>query len=448
MKRLLAAAAALVLSLGVAVSATADERDDLQDQIDQNNSKLEQLESELEGFDSELQETYLALEAAERRLPDARDELLAAEEALAAAVRVQEETAARLEFAQNELAELDAEIAETRATMESSQGSLGELARTTYQNGIALSPTALVLSTQSSEDFLSQYSAMESAVRSQTSALSEMNDLDAILRNAEARQEAVAERIEELKVEADAAVVAADEARIVAEERKREIENLIVQKQTYAAALEDQKVAAQEQAARIESDNTSFASEIQRLDEQERERQRKAEEARKAEEERLTQQQSAGSSSSSGSSSSGSSGSSSSTTLGSPISGSLIVTSAFGYRVYPITGGWFMHNGVDLRSACGNPQYSSASGTVSAVRGAVGNGTHGNQVIINNGSIGGNRYITVYNHLSSFAVSAGQSVSAGQVIGYTGATGKVTGCHVHFEIWKNGVAVDPMGIIR
>lgn len=122
------------------------------------------------------------------------------------------------------------------------------------------------------------------------------------------------------------------------------------------------------------------------------------------------------------------------------------MTSSYGYRVYPITGGWFMHNGVDLRSACGNSQVSAASGTVSAVKPAYGNGTHGNQVIINHGIIGGNSYVTVYNHLSRFAVSTGESVSQGEVIGYTGATGNVTGCHVHFEVWKNGSTIDPMGL--
>ena len=114
-------------------------------------------------------------------------------------------------------------------------------------------------------------------------------------------------------------------------------------------------------------------------------------------------------------------------------------------RWYPITGGYYMHQGVDLRSACGNSQVASAAGTVSAVRPAP-NGTHGNQVMINHGTINGSRYVTVYNHLSRFAVSQGQSVSQGQTIGYTGATGNVTGCHVHFEVWRNGSTIDPMGL--
>jgi murein DD-endopeptidase MepM/ murein hydrolase activator NlpD len=114
-------------------------------------------------------------------------------------------------------------------------------------------------------------------------------------------------------------------------------------------------------------------------------------------------------------------------------------------RWYPITGGNWMHLGTDIRSACGDPQYAAAGGTVTAVKPAP-NGTHGNQVIINHGYLGGSSYVTVYNHLSRFGVRPGQQVSQGQVIGNTGATGNVTGCHVHFEVWKNGSTIDPMGL--
>jgi murein DD-endopeptidase MepM/ murein hydrolase activator NlpD len=123
------------------------------------------------------------------------------------------------------------------------------------------------------------------------------------------------------------------------------------------------------------------------------------------------------------------------------------VTSPYGYRVYPITGGWFMHNGVDLRSSCGEAQYSSAAGTVIKIGYAASNGTHGNQVIINHGVLGGRSTVTVYNHLSRFAVRYGQRVSKGQVIGNTGATGNVTGCHVHFELWLDGATVNPMAYL-
>jgi murein DD-endopeptidase MepM/ murein hydrolase activator NlpD len=66
-------------------------------------------------------------------------------------------------------------------------------------------------------------------------------------------------------------------------------------------------------------------------------------------------------------------------------------------------------------------------------------GGYGNMTIINHG--GG--LATLYGHQSSIAVTQGQTVSQGQVIGYVGSTGKSTGCHLHFEVRVNGTPVEP-----
>lgn len=452
MKRLIAVAAVLALSLAGAVVAHADERDDLRGQISENEEELERLASELEGVDTNLQETYLALEASKQRLVLAREELRLAEEALEEAVRVQEQVAARLAYAENQLETLDEEISETKLKIEDTESSLGELARTTYQNGIAPSPAVLLLSSASSSDFVAQYSAMESAVRSQTASLTEHNDLGSVLRNAEARQEAVTESIEELKIEADEAVVAADTARAIADDRKRELDDLVAEQSRYASQLERRADEIANIQSTIESDNQSMLDDIKRIDDEEAKKQREAEEAarKKAEEDAKKNAASGNSGGSSGGSGGGSGGgsssggTSSSSAFAPPIPGSLYVTSPFGWRHHPIGSFSHLHTGVDLRSACGNAQYATASGTVSSVRGALGNKSHGNQVFINHGTVDGDRYQSVHNHLSRFGVSEGQWVNQGDVIGYTGATGNVTGCHVHFELWKNGTAIDPM----
>jgi murein DD-endopeptidase MepM/ murein hydrolase activator NlpD len=95
------------------------------------------------------------------------------------------------------------------------------------------------------------------------------------------------------------------------------------------------------------------------------------------------------------------------------------------------------HNGADFASAPGTPVYAAATGTVVLVD--VLN-IRGNTIVIEHGA----GVYTLYAHLASIGVSLGQQVSMGQVIGTSGSTGRVTGPHLHWEVWVNGVAVDPI----
>jgi len=112
------------------------------------------------------------------------------------------------------------------------------------------------------------------------------------------------------------------------------------------------------------------------------------------------------------------------------------VTSPFGYRTDPVTGGTGFHSGIDIGASCGTPIKAAGTGVVIA---AEPNGGYGNMTLISHG----NGLSTLYGHQSSFNVSAGQSVVQGQIIGYVGSTGKSTGCHLHFEVRVNGNPVNP-----
>jgi murein DD-endopeptidase MepM/ murein hydrolase activator NlpD len=110
------------------------------------------------------------------------------------------------------------------------------------------------------------------------------------------------------------------------------------------------------------------------------------------------------------------------------------VTSPFGYR-------WGrLHAGIDIGVPYGTPIHAAASGRVVI---AGWEGGYGNYTCIDHG--GG--LATCYAHQSSFAVSAGASVSQGQVIGYVGSTGHSFGAHLHFEVRVNGTPVDPLGYL-
>ncbi len=116
------------------------------------------------------------------------------------------------------------------------------------------------------------------------------------------------------------------------------------------------------------------------------------------------------------------------------------ITSPFGPRIHPIYGQLKPHTGVDIGAWYGTEIYAAASGTVTAAVVDYGSTGYGCYVAIYHP----NGTTTLYGHMSSLAVSAGQSVSKGQVIGYVGSTGASNGPHIHFEIRVGGVCTDPM----
>ncbi len=99
------------------------------------------------------------------------------------------------------------------------------------------------------------------------------------------------------------------------------------------------------------------------------------------------------------------------------------------------------HGGVDIGAPAGSPIYAAASGTVQVVAYHQHKYSYGNYVVLDHG--GGIK--TLYAHMTSYTVSAGQTVNQGDVIGYVGNTGYSFGNHLHFEVRVNGSRVNPMG---
>lgn len=122
-----------------------------------------------------------------------------------------------------------------------------------------------------------------------------------------------------------------------------------------------------------------------------------------------------------------------------PVPGSHRITSPFGYRIHPILGYRKLHTGIDIGASSGTPIIAAGSGTVIASRFMSG---YGNCIMIDHGS-----KVTVYAHMSSRAASVGQTVSAGETIGYVGSTGMSSGPHLHFEVRVNGSVQNPLNYL-
>ena len=122
-----------------------------------------------------------------------------------------------------------------------------------------------------------------------------------------------------------------------------------------------------------------------------------------------------------------------------PVAGT--ITSQFGHRVDPITGEVSSHTGTDIACAEGTPILAAADGIVTVANGLDSwGGSYGYYIQIDHG--GGLE--TLYAHCSSICVTTGQQVQAGEVIGYVGHTGRVTGNHLHFETRLSGRRINPI----
>jgi murein DD-endopeptidase MepM/ murein hydrolase activator NlpD len=121
-----------------------------------------------------------------------------------------------------------------------------------------------------------------------------------------------------------------------------------------------------------------------------------------------------------------------------PVSGS--VSSGFGIRESPYTGGRALHTGVDIRAAYGTPVFATGDGVVTFAGYESG---YGGLVVIDHGR----EIDTMYAHLSAIYVHEDQRIVRGQPIGAVGSSGRATGPHLHYEVRSFGKPVDPMAYL-
>ncbi len=416
-----------VLATSLAISAgnpaIADEWDDrraaAEARAEAAEAARERLEAELEGAEAALIAAAAELEGITAAIPVAEQQLAAAEAELARLTREAEIIAQRLTAAEAEERQVTEQVAADTQRAADIQVAIGRMAREAYRGDIAASSLSAVLDAESTDEFVEQSEMAETALRTQTQALRELEQINAINRNRQVRLEAIRQEITELKAEADAKVAEAEVVRQTAQTRRDELEALRVEAEQKRSYIESQKASIQAQLEEADRQAAQLAADLAEVI-------RQQEAARAAAGKNPV-------------------GSTADQPFINPSSINPIVkTSDYGMRLHPILGYYRLHAGTDLRTYCNNPIYAGTSGTVQWSRYRAG---YGNQVMVNHGYWKGSSLMSSYNHLSSMVVSAGQNVSQGQLLGYSGNTGTSAGCHLHFEVYVDGVTVDPWPLI-
>lgn len=118
-----------------------------------------------------------------------------------------------------------------------------------------------------------------------------------------------------------------------------------------------------------------------------------------------------------------------------------VITSSFGEREDPFNGEGAFHKGIDIAASIGQPIRAAADGTV--IIAGMANG-YGREVRIDHG----HGIQTVYGHMSAFAVTSGEDVKRGEIIGYVGSSGRSTGPHLHYEVLIHDTPVNPHKYLR
>lgn len=405
---------ALVLGLGSASAVSADSVTDKKKALDK---QIAQLKDDLEGTAADLVDAAVTLARTQADLVDARAREAAAAAALADARKRDADLAARLAVAEaaadKTARDLDARVAQEQTT----RATLGRLARETYVTS-GLSGLSIALQSDSPDQFADRMAVAGTALREQNSAIARLQVMQAETRSRQSKLQAAQDQVAELKRLSALEVAKRKKIEQEASAAAAQVAGLVAQQKAAVAVISAKKAAEQARVDALTKQQDQLAAILA---------------ARAAEAERKRRQKGGGGVVNPDPPTGGG-------ILLRPAAGPL--TSPFGPRYHPILHYWRMHRGQDLGVPCGTPVHAAASGTVIS---AGWGGGYGNRIVIDHGwmSAAGASLATTYNHLTSIRVHGGH-VSRGELIGYSGTTGLSTGCHLHFEVLRNGVYVNPV----
>jgi len=361
----------------------------------------------LEDATPTLAAAYIELATAKANLPAAQE---AVEEALVAhaeATRRHNQLSDSLALAERQLADAEESVAATADALDQSSKAVGAMAREAMiSRGVYDPGLAVVLGNDTVDGAIGEHQAREAIGTARRTAIGQAQQDLGHGRSAVARLTAVTTEVTALQAEAEAALDEATAAKDQAELAKATLDALVEELTELTEKMEAEKLADQLRQQELEAEMRQLQAELA---------------------EHYANSDGPGPAWTAG-------------YFGAPLA-TLNLTSPFGPRIHPVYGDVRTHMGVDYGAACGLPIYSIAAGVVVQSTSTQG---YGYRVVVNHGAIGGAVLMSTYNHLESLGAPVGEAVALGSVIGKVGTTGVSTGCHLHFEIQRDGVLVDPL----
>ena len=410
-------AMALLVSTNVFATTTAEydaQISEIKEKQAQNEAEAEELNAQLESLRSETADAQAYQETLVAQIENYQESIDLARERI-------DELNSSISTLEDEIEKADAEYADTFEQLKVRLNAL-------YTSGGELTTLEILLDSTSLYDFSVRSEAIQGVTRHDKQLMEEIKAY--ILQTQEQRDELSVQK-EELAEQKKDLESKQSELQVLEEENQRLIEELQLQSAEAENLIAENEAESKDYLAQLDS---LIAQRSEQAAREEAERQQALE----------NQQNQGGGSSDAGSSSSGSSGSSGSSNDSSVLNtGDLSFSwplAGYGYGSITQYYGNNGHMGLDVCIPYGTPIYAAESGQVIS---AEYHWSWGNNVLIwHNGT-----YSTRYAHCSSLAVSAGEYVQKGQVIGYAGSTGNSTGNHLHFEVYQNGSRVDPLNFV-
>ncbi len=399
-RRMRFVAASMVLGLAAGATSLPAHSDDINEQVAAASDDLARADAKVEA-------AIKKLETAQRELPSARKELAAAQSELTQAQESKAAADVKVATAIAKVAKAKQEIAETEQQIAYLERRIGLMAREVYQQGGSMSEVEILLDSQDPGDFASRLEALRSIAQGNNNTLTDLDAAKAQLNIKLASLKLLEQEAEDAQAEAQQQVEKAAAAKARADAAKAKIDELVAARASALRDAKDRKAAVRKQYNALKVEQERIAA-IARAA------------AAKA------------SNGQSGIPVNIGPGGLAWPAPGAPVSGNV------GPRIHPVYGYRSCHTGTDIGAGDGAPILAAADGVVVSVENG---GPYGLHTLVQHGS----GISTMYAHQSSTAVSVGQKVKRGQVIGRVGSTGWSTGPHLHFEVHVNGTPYDPMG---